>query len=137
MNFPSKNGIILFDGVCNLCNAAIDFIIKRDNKARFKFGALQDNTTKDLLEHFSIKKEYMDSLILIQNGKVYYKSTAALEIAKNLRGLWPLMYYLIVVPEFVRNPIYDWIAKNRYRWFGKKETCRLPTPEEQSRFLLR
>jgi predicted DCC family thiol-disulfide oxidoreductase YuxK len=135
MNFSSLTGIILFDGVCNLCNTAVDFIIKRDKHARFKFGALQDNASKEILEQYSINKEYLESLILIQDGKVYYKSTAALEIAKSLKGLWPLFYPLILIPEFVRNPIYDWIARNRYRWFGKKEICRIPTAEEQSRFL--
>ncbi|SDZ55724.1 Predicted thiol-disulfide oxidoreductase YuxK, DCC family [Rhodonellum ikkaensis] len=125
----------MFDGVCNLCNNSVDFVIQRDKKNRFKFGALQDVATKTLLKDYSIDSEYLDSLVLISGDQVYYKSSAALQIAKNLGGFWTFLYGLSVIPKFIRDPIYDWIAVNRYKWFGKKETCRLPSPEEKEKFL--
>lgn len=127
--------VILFDGVCNLCNASIDFILKRDKKNQFKVGALQEEAGKKLLSNFKVNPEYLDSLVLIEDGKVFFRSTAALRIAKNLSGLWPLFYGFIILPEGLRDGIYDWIGRNRYRWFGKKNTCRLPTPEEKAKFL--
>ena len=131
----NQKSIILFDGVCSLCNASIDFILKRDHKNLFLVGALQSEEGKKLKETHQIPEEYFDSLILIEKGQVYFKSTGALKIAKNLSGLWPLFYPLIFLPERMRDLIYDWIGKNRYRWFGRKETCRLPTPEEKEKFL--
>lgn len=130
-----NNSVILFDGVCNLCNTSIDFILKRDKKNRFLVGALQEETGKRLLSKFEINSEYLDSLVLIEDGQIHFRSTAALKIAKNLSGLWPLFYGFIILPQSMRDGIYDWIGRNRYRWFGKKNTCRLPTPEEKSKFL--
>ena len=127
--------IVLFDGVCNLCNQAIDFIMQNDPRGRFKFGALQDEKTQELLAPYEVAKDYLDSIVLVRKNRIFYKSRAALEIARNLKGLWPLLYIFIIIPNFLRNPLYDWIARNRYKWFGKKETCRLPTPEEKERFL--
>lgn len=127
--------IVLFDGVCNLCNTAVDLIIRNDKKGSFKVGALQDPKTKELLKDYAIDSDYLDSIILIRGDQVFYKSRAALEITKKLKGLWPLLYVFIIVPNALRDPVYDWIARNRYRWYGKKETCRLPTPEERARFL--
>ncbi|MCZ8134551.1 MAG: DCC1-like thiol-disulfide oxidoreductase family protein [Algoriphagus sp.] len=127
--------IVLFDGVCTLCNASIDFILKRDHKNRFLVGALQEPISKKVLSNFQIDPSYLDSLVLVENGQIYFRSTAALRIAKGLRGGWPLFYFLIVIPAFARDPIYDWIGKNRYRWFGKKSTCRIPTIEEREKFL--
>jgi predicted DCC family thiol-disulfide oxidoreductase YuxK len=127
--------IIFFDGVCNLCNASIDFIIKRDKKDKFLVGALQDGVSKKVLSDYTVKEDYLDSLVLLEERKIFYKSTAALKIAKNLTGLWPVFYPLILLPEGFRDFIYDWVAKNRYRWFGKKNTCRLPNPEEKAKFL--
>ncbi|WP_194975185.1 thiol-disulfide oxidoreductase DCC family protein [Aquiflexum lacus] len=135
MRVQEKFRIVLFDGVCNLCNSAVDFIINRDSKEVFKVGALQDDVTKKLLEDFKINSDYLDSLVFIYQESVFYKSRAALEIARNLSGLWPLMYIFIIIPSFIRDPIYEWIARNRYKWFGKKETCRLPTKKEKKRFL--
>jgi predicted DCC family thiol-disulfide oxidoreductase YuxK len=131
----SSKSIIFFDGVCNLCNASIDFIIKRDKKGKFLVGALQDPISKKVLSEFEVKKDYLDSLVLLENKEIFYKSTAALKIAKDLSGLWPCLYPLIYLPKGLRDPIYDWIAKNRYSWFGKKNTCRLPSPEEKAKFL--
>lgn len=135
MRVQDKYEVILFDGVCNLCNNSVDFVIQRDKKNRFKFGALQDPSTKKLLKDYFINSEYLDSLVLISGNQVYYKSSAALQIAKNLGGFWSVWYGLKIVPKFIRDPIYDWIAANRYKLFGKKETCRLPSPEEKEKFL--
>jgi predicted DCC family thiol-disulfide oxidoreductase YuxK len=127
--------IILFDGVCTLCNQSVDFIIQRDAKDTFKFASLQSESAKNLLKPFTVNTEKLDSVLLIKNGKLYQKSSAALQIARQLSGGWKLMYGFIIIPRFLRNFVYDIIAKNRYRWFGKKETCRLPTPEERAKFL--
>ena len=131
----SQKSVILFDGVCNLCNSSIDFILKRDKKDRFLVGALQEEPGKILLGKFQANPDYLDSLVLVENEKIYFRSTAALKIAKNLSGLWPLISVFIVIPSFLRDPIYDWIGKNRYRWFGRKNTCRLPSQEERAKFL--
>lgn len=135
MRVQDKFFVVLFDGVCNLCNNAVDFIIKRDYNGKFKVGALQDDVTKKILEDYQINKDYLDSLVFIHKESVFYKSRAALEIARNLPGVWPLMYVFIIIPSIIRDPIYDWIARNRYKWYGKKETCRLPTDKEKKRFI--
>jgi predicted DCC family thiol-disulfide oxidoreductase YuxK len=127
--------IIFFDGVCNLCNTSIDFVIQRDINDHFLVGALQEDFSKQILSKFDVREDYLDSIVLVEKGEIYYKSTAALKIARNLSGLWPALYSLILIPKFLRDPIYDWIGANRYRWFGKKNTCRLATPEEKAKFL--
>ncbi|GAB4397810.1 MAG: thiol-disulfide oxidoreductase DCC family protein [Microscillaceae bacterium] len=127
--------LVLFDGVCNLCNHTVDFIIRRDRKGRFKFASLQSDFAQSKLGHLISSVRDLDSVILIKEGKVLQKSSAALEIARHLRGLWPALLVFKLVPRFIRDGVYDWIARNRYRWFGKKETCRLPSPEEKARFL--
>ena len=131
-----QKSIILFDGVCNLCNASVDFILKRDPKDRFMVGALQELPGKNLLSNFNVPSEYLDSLVLIEEGEIYFRSTAALRIARKLDGLWPIFYPLILFPETWRDWVYNWIGKNRYRWFGKKSTCRIPTEKEKSKFLM-
>jgi predicted DCC family thiol-disulfide oxidoreductase YuxK len=127
--------ILLFDGVCNLCNNTVLFVIKRDRKKQIRFGAIQSQEGKKLLQKFGIDQQYLGSLIFIDEGKVYLKSSGALRLSKYLSGLWPLLYALMVIPAFIRNPIYDFIAANRYKWFGKKEVCMIPTPELKSLFL--
>lgn len=127
--------IIFFDGVCNLCNTSIDFVIQRDKSDQFLVGALQDDFSKKILSDYEVQEDYLDSIILLEKGEVYYKSTAALKIARHLSGLWPAIYPLIFLPKFLRDPVYNWIGANRYRWFGKKSTCRLPTPAEKAKFL--
>jgi predicted DCC family thiol-disulfide oxidoreductase YuxK len=129
--------IVFFDGVCNLCNASIDFILKRDSKNRFLVGALQEDFSKKILSNYSVKQDYLDSLILIEENQIYFKSTAALRIARQLKGLWPIFYLLIGFPLWIRDPVYDWIGRNRYRWFGKKNKCRIASPDEQAKFLSR
>ena len=135
MSQNQSKGIVLFDGVCNLCNHSVDFIIKKDKKASFKIAALQDEKSRVLLNKFRINSKELGSVILIQDGKVFMKSRAALEISRKLVWPWPLLYPLVLIPHQLRDTLYDWVARNRYRWFGKKETCRLPSPEEKSRFL--
>lgn len=130
-----SKSIVFFDGVCNLCNASIDFIIKRDRNNKFLVGALQDSFSKAILSVHDVDEDYLDSLVLLENGEIFYKSTAALKIARKLSGLWPVFYPLIILPKWLRDPVYDFIGKNRYRWFGKKNTCRIPTPEEKAKFL--
>lgn len=130
-----QHQIVLFDGVCTLCNQSIDFIIRRDEQDVFKFASLQSEFAQELLKDYPVDAQALDSVLLIKDAKLYQKSTAALHIAKQLRGGWKLMYGFIIVPKFLRDAVYQWIARNRYRWFGKKETCRLPTPEERAKFL--
>jgi len=130
-----KGKIILFDGVCNLCNGAINFIIKHDPKGIFKFASLQGETGEKLLAQHNIDPQETDSIVLIDNDQVSVKSSAALRIAKNLNQGYPLLFGFMIIPTFIRNGVYDFIAANRYKWFGKKESCMLPTPELRSRFL--
>ncbi|MFD2826565.1 thiol-disulfide oxidoreductase DCC family protein [Leeuwenhoekiella polynyae] len=127
--------IILFDGVCNLCNGAINFIIKHDPKALFKFASLQGETGQRLLQKHQINSAETDSIVLIEGDTVSVKSSAALRIAKYLNKGYPLLFGFMIVPKFIRNAVYDYIARNRYKWFGKKESCMIPTPELKSRFL--
>ncbi|MAB39496.1 MAG: thiol-disulfide oxidoreductase [Aequorivita sp.] len=127
--------IILFDGVCNLCNGAVTYIIKRDKKNLFKFAALQSEIGQQLISKFNIDTSKVDSIILIDGEKHYEKSSAALRIAKYLSGAYPLLFGFMVVPKFIRNAVYDYIARNRYKWFGKKESCMIPTAKLKDKFL--
>jgi len=128
--------IILFDGVCNFCNGAVNFTIKRDKKNTIRFAALQSNAGKELIQQYGLPADDMRSFILIENGKVYNRSTAALKVCRYLSGLWPLCYGLIIVPAFMRNGIYDWIAKNRYKWFGERQECMIPSQDIRAKFLV-
>ena len=130
-----KKAIILFDGVCNLCNSSVQFVIQHDRSDKFLFAALQSQTGQALLEKYNLPQQGFDSFVLIQNEKVFLKSTAALHVAKQLNGPTKLLYGFIIVPAFIRNAVYNFIAKNRYKWFGKKDSCMMPTPTLQSRFL--
>ena len=131
----SEHPIVLFDGVCNLCNRAINFVIDRDPELVFRFASLQSHVGERLLTGFEIDTNETDSLVLIEEGRAYVCSTATLRIVRRLGKLWPVVYGLIVVPRPLRDAVYKAIARRRYRWFGRRETCRLPTPEEQARFL--
>ncbi len=130
-----KQPLILFDGVCNLCSSSVLFIIKRDSKSVFRFASLQSELGKNLLHEFNLPVTDFNSVLLIHNNKVYQKSNAALEITRHLRGLWPMLYAFMIIPAFIRNGVYNWIASNRYKWFGKKDACMIPTPELKSRFI--
>lgn len=127
--------VIFFDGICNLCSAAVQFTIERDSKNMFRFASLQSEYAKENLMPFNIVPENLDSFILLENGKVYVRSTAALRVARKLNGLWPLLYAFIIVPRFIRDAVYNFIAKNRYKWYGKQESCWIPTPELKEKFL--
>jgi predicted DCC family thiol-disulfide oxidoreductase YuxK len=131
----NNKSLILFDGVCNLCNSSVQFILLRDKKDRFRFASLQSDYGQSILKQYNLPTDKFNSLALVENGKIYQKSTGALRIARNLKGLWPMLYGFIIVPPFIRNLVYDIIAKNRYRWFGKKEECMLPRPEWKQKFL--
>ncbi|WP_430425651.1 thiol-disulfide oxidoreductase DCC family protein [Maribacter litoralis] len=128
--------IILFDGVCNLCDSSVQFIIKRDKNDVFRYAALQSETGEKLLAERNIDSNEIDSIILIEPNVAYYtKSTAALEIGKNLKGLRTISSILLWLPESFRNIVYDFIAKNRYKWYGKKADCMIPTEELKSKFI--
>ncbi|MEP7376563.1 MAG: thiol-disulfide oxidoreductase DCC family protein [Chitinophagaceae bacterium] len=129
-----ENPVVLFDGVCNYCNAMVNFSIRNDKKAVIKFAPLQSETGRKLKEKYQINPE-IDSVILIDQEKVYTYSNAALRITKYLR--WPskALYAFVIVPKFIRQPFYKWVAKNRYKWFGKRDTCMIPSPEVRARFL--
>ncbi len=131
----SAQPVILFDGVCNFCNGAVNFTIKRDKNKIIKFAPLQSESGRRLTKEFGIPENDMRSFLFIENGKVYNRSTAALRVCKYLKGLWPLCYGFIIVPPFIRNAVYDFIAKNRYKWFGQKDKCMVPTPDVRTRFL--
>lgn len=130
-----NNGIVLFDGVCNLCNSSVDFVISRDNKQYFRYASLQSESGAYYVHKFQIDTQKVDSVLLVEHDRIYQKSTAALRIARKLKSPLRLLYVFIIVPPFIRNVVYDIIARNRYRWYGKRETCRLPTHEEQHLFL--
>lgn len=128
--------IILFDGVCNLCNSSINFVIKRDKHDIFRYASLQSEIGKKLISERNIDINKIDSILLIEpNVKYYHKSTAALHIAKQLSGIYPLLSVFLILPKFLRDFVYDIIAKNRYRWFGKQESCMIPTPELKALFI--
>jgi predicted DCC family thiol-disulfide oxidoreductase YuxK len=127
--------IVLFDGVCNLCNRSVQFIIKRDRRKQFHFASLQGKAGQELLQQFNLSTDNLNSFILIENGILYRKSSAALRIARKLSSGWPLLYAFIIIPSFIRDAVYSLIAKNRYKWFGKSESCMLPAPGLKDRFL--
>ena len=131
----SEHPVILFDGVCNLCNASVDFVMARDRRERFRFGSLQSEFGRETMAGHGQDPEALNSFALLEDGTLYTRSTAALRVARRLGGAWPLLYVFILVPRFLRDAVYGWIARNRYRWFGKSDTCRLPTAEEKARFV--
>ena len=127
--------IILFDGVCNLCNGAVQFVIKRDKNNQFLFASLQSVEGKKVLTENNLSPDKLYSFILVEDGKIYDRSTAALRVVKKLSGFWHLFYGFIIVPGFIRNGVYNFIARNRYKWFGRKDECMIPTPELKAKFL--
>lgn len=127
--------VILFDGVCNLCNGSVIFIIKRDTQSKLKFASLQSEYGIQQMQRFNLSTSSLNSVLLIKEGRLFQKSNAALEIASMLNGIWPWLYVFKIIPRFMRDVIYDVIAKNRYRWFGKKEECMIPTPDMKARFI--
>ena len=135
-DLPKDKKIILFDGVCNLCDASIQYVIKHDNADVFRFVALQSELGQKVLKHIGINSIHIDSIVLYEPGiAYYYKSTAALHIAKGLKGIFTLATVFQILPTGFRDLIYEYVAKNRYQWYGKKETCLVPTPALKSKFL--
>lgn len=127
--------IILFDGVCNLCNTSVNFIIDHDVNNIFKFASLQSEAGQKMLEKFGLSKTDFFSVVLIEGNNLYQKSSAVLRIVKEFGGAWKLFYGFMIVPPFIRDMFYGIIAGNRYKWFGKKNECRIPTPELKEKFL--
>lgn len=127
--------IIFFDGVCNLCQQSVQFVLAHDKKGIFSFASLQSSFAEQTLMLYGISTVEMNTFILLENNKIYTRSTAALQVIKKLGGLWFLLYVFIIVPPFIRDAVYKWIARNRYRWFGKQESCWMPREEWKSRFL--
>lgn len=136
MNLPKDKKIILFDGVCNLCDSSIQFIIKQDKKDLFRFVALQSELGQEIIKYIGVDISKTDSIILYEPGKAYYyKAEAALKIAKELGGIYKALSWFSILPKSVSNIVYDYIAKNRYKWYGKKDACMIPTPELKAKFL--
>jgi predicted DCC family thiol-disulfide oxidoreductase YuxK len=131
----TNENILLFDGVCNLCNGMVSFIIKRDTERKFRFASLQAETSQLLLERFGLSGNEFESFVLIKEDQYFLKSTAALKTLRELGGIWKLLYIFIYIPRPLRDFLYDMIAKSRYKVFGKRDTCMIPTPELEARFL--
>ena len=127
--------IVLFDGVCNFCNSSVNFIIDKDKSDVFRFASLQSDFGQKRLKEFNLPTDSFSTLILLSNGKCFTRSTAALRIAKELSFPYNLSFAFIVIPPFIRNFFYDIVSRNRYRWFGKKDACRIPSPEERAKFI--
>lgn len=128
--------VILFDGVCNLCNSSVQFIIRRDPKSYFRFAALQSDKGRELISLYGqTVADPPDSVILVDANGIHTRTDAALRIAKRLSGLWPAFSLFLILPRWLRDPVYNWIGRNRYRWFGKQDSCMMPDPSLRSRFL--
>lgn len=137
INVPKNKQLILFDGVCNLCNSSVVYVIKRDKNDTFLFAPLQSDVGKEIISKFNINTEDTDSILLYNPTKdtISYKSTAALKVASYLKFPTNILALFLIIPAFIRNWVYHYIAKNRYKWYGKKEACMIPTPELKSKFL--
>ncbi len=131
----TTRSIVLFDGVCNLCNGAVQFIIHRDPAGRFSFASLQSAAGQAQLRQFGLSTDAFETFVLVEGGKAYTRSTAALRIARQLPGAWRFLYGLIIVPRPVRDWAYGLVARNRYRLFGRRDSCMIPTPELKAKFL--
>ena len=127
--------LLLFDGQCNLCNQTVQFVIERDPAGTISFASLQSDVGQALLKEYGLVTNDFDTILLFDNQQVYQRSSAALRVSRYLSGAWSWLSVLLVVPPFVRNAVYSWVARNRYRWFGKTEQCWLPTPDLRSRFI--
>jgi predicted DCC family thiol-disulfide oxidoreductase YuxK len=127
--------LILFDGVCNLCNGTVQFILKKDKKELFTFASQQGEFGQHTLKQFGLAASNPNSFVLLEGEKIYTHSTGALRVFRHLGGIWKLLYVLIIVPPFIRDGVYNFIARNRYKWFGKRDSCYLPSPALKDRFL--
>ena len=131
----TTNPVILFDGVCNLCNSSVQFIIRKDKRNHFNFASLQGQSGQILLQKFNLPLAHYNSFVLVEAGQVFTQSTAALKVLRELGFPWSLAYAGIIIPGFIRDAVYRLIAKNRYKWFGKREYCMIPSAELSARFL--
>jgi predicted DCC family thiol-disulfide oxidoreductase YuxK len=127
--------VVLYDGMCNLCSGVVAFTLRRNQKGHLRYAALQSESGRNILRECGLDSDRIDSFVLVENGAAYMKSSAALRLAKHLGGAWPLASALLVVPRFLRDAAYDFVARNRYRWFGRRQSCLLMRPEFRSRFL--
>jgi predicted DCC family thiol-disulfide oxidoreductase YuxK len=127
--------IILFDGICNLCNGSVQFILKRDKNEKFLFASLQSDASKNILLQYNVKKITLDSILIIEDGQVYDKSTAVLKISKHLNWPWTILPIAIHLPLSIRDSVYNFVGRNRYKWFGKKDSCTMMIPEYKNRFI--
>lgn len=133
---PRLNGeVIFFDGLCALCNGIVDFVMRRDKARRYRYATLQSPLGQQVLQALALPGDRLETFILVENGRAYVKSTAALRILRNLPGLWPLLYAFILAPRSWRDAIYGYVGKRRYRWFGHRAVCRTPSPKERGLFL--
>ena len=135
MSDLKNKGLILFDGVCNFCNSSVNFIIKNDKTDHFRFLPIQSERGKKIVTEYNLDPENLQTVILLEQGRIYTRSTAALRIARKLSGGWKLMYGFVIVPSVVRDFFYNIIARNRYKWWGQRDSCMIPTPEVKRKFL--
>ena len=135
MQSNDQKSILLFDGICNLCNASVQFILKRDTGEQFLFASLQSDAAKNILLQYNLKNYSLNSLVLIQDGKVFQKSTAVLMVCQKLDWPWKLFYIGRFLPKTMRDHLYDFVAKRRYQWFGKKDRCVMMMPKYKNRFI--
>jgi len=131
MHYP----ILLFDGVCNLCNASVQWVLKRDRRGLFRFAALQSDVGQQLLQQHGLDSKNFDTVVLVESERVFLRSDAPLEIVRRLGGAWRLLYALKLIPRPLRDSVYNFVARNRYRWFGRQEVCMIPKPAWKERFL--
>lgn len=129
------DNLVLFDGVCNLCNASVQFVIRHDRAAKFRFAAIQSEIGRELFQSRGLDAADLQTFVLIADGRMFLRSDAAIEVVSRLGGLWKIFTIFRFVPRAIRDSIYSYIARNRYRWFGRKEACMIPTPEIKERFL--
>ncbi len=128
-------GVVLFDGVCNLCNSSVNWIIDHDKRNEFRFASLQSEYGQRMVQQYNISGNYMDTVVLIKNDRAYLRSAAVLQVLRGIGGIYSLAMVFYIFPAFIRDVVYNFIAKNRYRWFGKQESCRIPTPELKAKFI--
>jgi predicted DCC family thiol-disulfide oxidoreductase YuxK len=133
--FDTHPHIVLFDGVCNFCDTNVQRIMRNDPAGYFVFASLQSNIGQQLLAYFQLDQQSLDSIVLIEDKRIFTMSSAILQIVKKMNWPWRFLYIGILLPRFMRDPIYAWVAKNRYRWYGKKDQCMIPTPEQRRRFI--
>ena len=127
--------MILFDGVCNFCNATVDFVMSRDPQKKFMFSTLQSEPAQQILRDHDFDTQDFETFLYLENGQIFTKSTAALKISKELTGLWPLLYVCVLIPRPIRDMVYQFIGRRRYQWMGKREVCRLPNESDRARFV--